>query len=232
MNCVNCWDSLKPAHHNVAGNGERDGLKSAWMHQWAISSQAAERSVEGSTDRSWSLSETVKTHERATPHEGEDISWSAARAVEAELKRSAITLRAGQLASDQTYVALALRAWLFFDGTNSRANYLGTLSQLYFTLTLGDKPMFVAPCWYFPAGGGIYGLDATTAVFNNGYPSASSIMKLARPIILPVRQNFNVNAEWFTVGTTDARALLNSGATDDVKVIMFMIDGLQTRDVQ
>ena len=139
---------------------------------------------------------------------------------------------AGQLASDQTYVALALRAWLFFDGTNSRANYLGTLSQLYFTLTLGDKPMFVAPCWYFPAGGGIYGLDATTAVFNNGYPSASSIMKLARPIILPVRQNFNVNAEWFTVGTTDARALLNSGATDDVKVIMFMIDGLQTRDVQ
>lgn len=139
---------------------------------------------------------------------------------------------AGQLASDQTYVALALRAWLFFNGTNARSNYQGVLSQLYFTLTLGDKPQFVAPCWYFPAGGGIYGLDATTPVFNNGYPSQTSIMKLARPIILPVRQNFNVTAEFFTVGTTDVRAQLNSGAVDDEKVILFMIDGLQTRDVQ
>ena len=139
---------------------------------------------------------------------------------------------AGQLASDQTYVALALRCWLFFDGTNARANYQNVLAQLYFTLTLGDKPQFVAPCWYFPAGGGIYGLDATTAVFNNGYPSQSAIMKLARPIILPVRQNFNVNAEFFTVGITNALTLLNTGATDDQKVILFMIDGLQTRDVQ
>jgi hypothetical protein len=139
---------------------------------------------------------------------------------------------AGQLASDQTYVALALRAWLFFDGTNARLNYQGILSQLYFTLTLGDKPQFIAPCWYFPAGGGIYGLDATTAVFNNGYPSQAAIMKLARPIIVPVRQNFNVNAEFFAVGTTVALNTLNSGATDDQKVILFMIDGLQTRDVQ
>lgn len=139
---------------------------------------------------------------------------------------------AGQLASDQTYVALALRAWLYFDGTNSRTNYTLVMSQLYFTLTLGDKPQFVAPCWYFPAGGGIYGLDATTAVFNNGYPSQAAIMKLARPIIVPVRQNFNVNAEFFVVGATDARTLLNAGAADDQKVIMFMIDGLQTRDVQ
>jgi hypothetical protein len=49
---------------------------------------------------------------------------------------------AGQLASDQTYVALAMRAYLFFDGTNARANYQGVLSQLYFTLTLGGP---VAP---------------------------------------------------------------------------------------
>lgn len=139
---------------------------------------------------------------------------------------------AGQLASDQTYVALALRAWLYFDGTNARTNYQQVISQLYFTLVLGDKPQFVAPCWYFPAGGGIYGMDATTAVYNNGYPSQSSIMKLARPIILPVRQNFQVTAEFFRVGATDALATLNAGAADDEKVIIFMIDGLQTRDVQ
>lgn len=139
---------------------------------------------------------------------------------------------AGQLASDQTYVALALRAWLYFDGTNARTNYQQVISQLYFSLVLGDKPQFVAPCWYFPAGGGIYGMDATTAVYNNGYPSQSSIMKLARPIILPVRQNFQVTAEFFQVGATNALTTLNAGADDDEKVIIFMIDGLQTRDVQ
>ena len=90
----------------------------------------------------------------------------------------------------------------------------------------------MAPCWYFPAGGGVYGLDATTAVFNNGYPSQSAIMKLARPIILPVRQNFVVNAEFFPIGVTNALTLLNVGDATDQKVIQFYLDGLQTRDVQ
>jgi hypothetical protein len=139
---------------------------------------------------------------------------------------------AGQLASDQTYVALALRCWLYFDGTNARANYQHVTSQLYFTLNLGNKPQFTAPCWYFPAGGGVHGFDSTTAIYNNGMPTQQAIAKLARPIVFPVRQNFNVNAEFFTVGTTDARALLNTGAEDDEKEILFMIDGLQTRDVQ
>lgn len=140
---------------------------------------------------------------------------------------------AGQLAADQTYVILALRAWLFFDGTNARDLYLQTVSQLYFTLTLGDKPQFVAPCWYHPAGGGIYGSDAGgTAVLNNGYPSQQAILKLARPIIIPVRQNISVSADFFTVGTTDVLTLINNAATDDQMVIMYLIDGLQTRDVQ
>ncbi len=139
---------------------------------------------------------------------------------------------AGQLASDQTYVILALRVWLYFDGTNRRDLYQQTASQLYFTLTLGDKPQFVAPCWYHPAGGGIYGVDNTTSVFNNGYPSQQSILKLARPIITPVRQNFNVNAEFFAVGTTNVLNIINTPANDDQMVIMYMLDGLQTRDVQ
>ena len=139
---------------------------------------------------------------------------------------------AGQLASDQTYVILALRAWLYFDGTNRRDLYLQTVSQLYFTLTLGDKPQFVAPCWYHPAGGGIYGSDAAAGILNNGYPSQQSILKLARPIIIPVRQNIAVNADFFAVGTTDVLDIINNAATDDQMVIMYMIDGLQTRDVQ
>lgn len=139
---------------------------------------------------------------------------------------------AGQLASDQTYVVLALRAYLFFDGTNARANYQQVSSQLYFTLSMGDKPQFIAPCWYFPAGGGIYGADATNAVFNNGYPSQGAILKLAKPIVLPVRQNFAVTAEFFPLGATNALTLLNNGAQDDQKKIQFILDGLQTRDVE
>jgi len=139
---------------------------------------------------------------------------------------------AGQLASDQTYVILALRCWLYFDGANARTFYQQVSSQLYFTLTLGDKPQFVAPCWYHPAGGGVFGFDATDSVFNNGWPSQDSILKLARPIIIPVRQNISVNAQFFSVGTTNVLTLLNAAATDDQMVVMYMIDGLQTRDVQ
>ena len=139
---------------------------------------------------------------------------------------------AGQLASDQTYAILALRCWLFFRGTNHRTNYGGTASQLYFTLNVGDKPQFQAPCWYFPAGGGVWGYDSGTSVLNHGAPTQEAIMKLARPILVPVRQNFSVTAEWFVVGSTNALTTVNSGATDDEKVVMFVIDGLQTRDVQ
>lgn len=139
---------------------------------------------------------------------------------------------AGQLASDQTYVILALRCYLYFNGTNARTFYQQVSSQLFFTLQLGDKPQFVAPCWYHPAGGGIYGLDATTAVFNHGYPSQSAILKLARPIVIPVRQNISVSADFFPVGSTNVLTLINGAAQDDEMIIMYMIDGLQTRDVQ
>lgn len=138
----------------------------------------------------------------------------------------------GQLASDQTYVILALRCWMYFDGTNHRDLYLQVASQLYFTLTLGDKPQFSAPAWYFPAGGGVYGFDAASSVLNNGYPSQQSILKLARPIIIPVRQNIAVAATFFAVGTTNVLDLINSAATDDQMVLIFMVDGLQTRDAQ
>lgn len=142
---------------------------------------------------------------------------------------------AGQLASDQTYVILALRASLYFNGTNRRANYLRVNSQLYWTLIVGEKPMFQAPCWYFPAGGGVWGFDATPAtgsVFSNGEPSQEAILKLARPIVVPVRQNFAVQASFYPMGSVSALDGLNSGATDDEKEIKFVLDGLQTRDVQ
>ncbi len=139
---------------------------------------------------------------------------------------------AGQLASDQTYIILAMRCCMFFEGDNRRINYLQAASQLFFTMTLGDKPAFQAPAWYFPAGGGISGFDSSNSIMNLGDPSHEAILKLARPIMMPVRQNFFVEATFFTIGTTNALTLLNVGAANDQKVVQYVIDGLQTRDVQ
>lgn len=139
---------------------------------------------------------------------------------------------AGMLSADQTFVAMALRAYLFFDGLNARRLYQEVSSQLFFTLILGEKPMFTAPCWYHPAGGGIHGSDAATAVFNHGTPSQEAILKLARPIVIPARQNIQVNAQFFPVGTTNILTLLNAADPTDQLVIMYLIDGLKTRDVQ
>lgn len=139
---------------------------------------------------------------------------------------------AGQLASDQTYVILALRCYMYFDGTNRRSNYLNVSSQLFWTLIVGNKPMFQAAAWYHPAGGGVWGFDAAASVLSNGTPEQASILKLARPIIVPVRQNFAAQADFFSIGTTSALDGLNTGTTDDIKNIVYMMDGLQTRDVQ
>ena len=64
---------------------------------------------------------------------------------------------AGVLAADQTYVVLALRCYLYFQGTNSEDLFQQVSSQLYFSFILGDKPQFVCPAWYLPAGGGTFG---------------------------------------------------------------------------
>jgi hypothetical protein len=133
---------------------------------------------------------------------------------------------AGQFVSDQTFVVLALRAYGFFRGTNDLRLYQEISSQLYFTLEVGDKPLFFAPCWYFPAGGGVYGFDSGGANLNWGDPSHESILRLGRPILVPPRQGFRVIAEFFAVGTTNVLTTINTGATDDQKIIMFLLDGL------
>ncbi len=144
---------------------------------------------------------------------------------------------AGQLASDQTYQALGLRCYLYFqsDDRGARLHYLRVSNQLHWTLNVGDKPMFSMPTWYFPAGGGVWGASGETsgnAIYNLGMPSHESFLRLAKPIAIPVRQNFSVEYNWYTVGSTNALTDLNSGGTEDEKIIMFVIDGLQVRDVQ
>jgi hypothetical protein len=141
---------------------------------------------------------------------------------------------AGQLASDQTYIVMALRCFLYFVGTNSVALFQQVASQLTFTFTLGDKPQFVAPAWYLPAGGGVFGGGGATsdAQLSNGWPSQDAILKLARPIVIPVRQNISVDAQFFSVGGTSALTTINNAAQNDQMSVIYMIDGIQTRDVQ
>jgi hypothetical protein len=122
-------------------------------------------------------------------------------------------------------VTLALRIWLYFDGTNARDLYLQVTSQLYTTYALGDKPQFTAPCWFHPAGGGLYGFDNGGLILNHGHPSQAAILRLARPVIIPVRQNITVDAQFFAVGATNVLDIINAAATDDQMVIMYVIDG-------
>lgn len=151
----------------------------------------------------------------------------------------------GQLASDQTYVILAMRCQMYFEQEadlvpNARALYMGVANQLFFTLILGEKPQFACGAWYLPSGGGIWGasgaqstaglaLPAIDPIYNNGVPSQDAIMKLARPIMVPVRQSISVQAQFNPINTDDIRVTLNALVAS--KVIAFYLDGLQTREV-
>jgi hypothetical protein len=142
---------------------------------------------------------------------------------------------AGQLASDQTLVILAMRCSLYFKGTKALDLYSLCQSQLFLNLYVGDKSMFLSPCWMFPAGGGIdCGSDATTPIANNGVPSQESILKFAKAIPVPARQHFNVEATFYSIGgtTPDALAYLNLATSIGARNISVFLDGLNTRDVQ
>lgn len=140
---------------------------------------------------------------------------------------------AGQLASDQTQVILAMRCWLYFRGTNSLAMYSLCVHQLYLNLYVGDKSLFLSPAWMFPAGGGVWGFDSATPLANNGVPSQDAILKFAKAIPVPARQHFYVEATFYDTGTTSVRTeYLNSSTSVGEREIKVFLDGINTRDVQ
>lgn len=135
---------------------------------------------------------------------------------------------AGVFASDETFVVLAMRCWFFLQYTLQVdvAQYYQLIAhQLYLTLEVGDKPQFQGPCWSFPAGGGIDGMEN----LGNGVPSAESLLKFAKPIPIPARQHFHVKASFYDTGTTSVRSWLNGSLA--IREIKVFIDGLHTRDV-
>lgn len=139
---------------------------------------------------------------------------------------------ASQFPSDNTYIVLAMRLWLYFEGTNALLMYTRTQMELYLTLNIGDKPQFSAPGWFFPAGGGISGWDSATPIATNGVPSQEAILKLAKPIPIPARQHFTVVADFHDLGSSSVRTqYLNAATTIGRREVKVVLDGLHTRDV-
>jgi len=128
-----------------------------------------------------------------------------------------------------------------------------SMEQLHWSYGTGEKFSITnMPTSYFPEGGGLSG-DAGGVSdlihFQNGAPTQTAILRLARAVLLPPRQNVKCEAQISalpgspfstTPGTTDTttgRNYLslkdNLNAIDGVqKVIQFVFDGLFARDVQ
>jgi hypothetical protein len=125
--------------------------------------------------------------------------------------------------------------------------------QLHWSYGTGEKFSITnMPTKYFPDGGGLWGdLGGSSDLINmnNGTPDHTAILRLARAILLPPRQNVKCVAEitplpdggngtgWGLINSVNGRNMLslqsNLNATDGInKVIQFTFDGLFARDVQ
>lgn len=123
--------------------------------------------------------------------------------------------------------------------------------QLLWSFGAGDKFSITSmPTAYFPYGGGLHGdLGTTTDLihWNNGMPSHDGILRLARAILIPPRQNIKCEANIARLDTGPAGQIVGStqgnrdmyslrdnlNAPDGVqKVVTYTFDGLFSRDVQ
>lgn len=142
---------------------------------------------------------------------------------------------AGSFASDNSYIALCMRCFVWYVGANAATMYTLTATQLYLNFTVADKPQFSGPAWFFPQGGGIWGFDSTTPVMSNGVPQTDAILKFAKPIPIPARQHLKVVANLYDglAGTSLRQTYLNMVGQQamGMREIKVMIDGLHTRDV-
>ena len=141
-------------------------------------------------------------------------------------------VNAGQFGSDESFVTLAIRCFLWFIGSSALTLYQLCVNQLYLSFVTGPKVQFTSPCWIFPQGGGIWGLDSSTPTATNGLPSNEAILKLGKSVPIPPRQNFYVQADLIDLGSTSLRTnYLNSSTSIASREIKVFLDGLHTRDV-
>jgi len=128
--------------------------------------------------------------------------------------------------------------------------YWQTEEQLLWSFGAGDKfSMTSMPTAYFPYGGGLFGnLGGSTDLiyFDNGTPDHAGILRLARAILLPPRQNIKCSSQIVslpdpsnnvfntTQGNRNMLSLTSNLNAPDLiqKVVSFTFDGLFSRDVQ
>jgi hypothetical protein len=148
---------------------------------------------------------------------------------------------AGQLVADRTFKVKALRvltefrAGLLTNGIVGSPSYyvhrlyLSCQMQLFWTVSIGDKPQFVCGTHYLPMAAGIWGDvggDTTLVVMNNGHPGHESLLRLGRPIEV-LAEIFQMNA------AADHDLVQQINTVDDIsKDVKFFLDGLGTREVQ
>jgi len=143
----------------------------------------------------------------------------------------------GFFPSDQTFVTLAVRVWTYFrfntesirtDGANNtdavgtgagvtkdriqrvHKLYHQSENQLFWQFIAGDKPQLTTFTAYTPAAGGLNGFsaDADLPIFNNGEPTSAALMRLARPILVPPRQGFQVVCSASAIGQAAGASII------------------------
>lgn len=130
--------------------------------------------------------------------------------------------------------------------------YHQSAESLFWTIGAGDKNALNSmPSMYFPAGAGLHGdLGGASDLiqWSNGMPTHSALLRLGRAVTIVPRQSIKVfcsaqaysagaNAAAFGTVTPGGRDMLNIvhnlNAVDGItKVVSFVLDGLQSRDVQ
>jgi hypothetical protein len=83
-------------------------------------------------------------------------------------------------------------------------------NQLFWQFVAGDKPQLTTFTAYTPAAGGLDGYFADTRLprANNGSPTSSALMRLARPILVPPRQGFQVIAIASPIGQSTGSSII------------------------
>lgn len=88
--------------------------------------------------------------------------------------------------------------------------YHQTQNQLFWQFQAGDKPQLTTYTAYTPFAGGLDGFFADSRLprANNGVPTSSALMRLARPILIPPRQGFVVIAIASPIGQATGASII------------------------
>jgi len=93
------------------------------------------------------------------------------------------------------------------------------------TIYVGEKKMFEAPTYFFPAGAGPYSEDGK--VTTHGYPNPQATFRFAEALQIEAQQNFRVEIE-----VPESEVLRELQRLYGPLFIWVILDGYMTRDVQ